>query len=266
MKKIILFDIDGTLIDCMHGQDCISEKTKKALKRLKEAGYYLFIASGRPYCYITKDIKSFEFDGYILDDGAYVLYQNKELSYHPINIDDLKLIIKQSQEKNRACIAYTKKKAYLFNVDQELINYCHSFKFQDEYIDYVDDIKDIQNDILKLHVQSRNEKDFHDMDIDQTKFYSANDHEYFLNEIYGRKYTTATALLEVLKELDILVENSYFFGDGLNDIEMLDAIGHPIVMGNARDEVKSHGEYICKSVSEDGVADFIENSNLFFNK
>ena len=37
-------------------------------------------------------------------------------------------------------------------------------------------------------------------------------------------------------------------------------------MGNARDEVKSHGEYICKSVSEDGVADFIENSNLFFNK
>ena len=43
------------------------------------------------------------------------------------------------------------------------------------------------------------------------------------------------------------------FGDGRNDIEMLEAVGTGVAMGNAIDEVKARADVICKSVEEDGV-------------
>ena len=43
------------------------------------------------------------------------------------------------------------------------------------------------------------------------------------------------------------------FGDGRNDIEMLEAVGTGVAMGNAIDEVKARADVTCKSVEEDGV-------------
>ena len=52
------------------------------------------------------------------------------------------------------------------------------------------------------------------------------------------------------------------FGDGHNDIEMLDIVGYPIVMGNGSEEVKKHGRYICQSVNEDGILDGLNIFNF----
>ena len=45
VKKVLFFDIDGTLLN---SELKIPEGVKKELKRLKDAGHYLFVASGRP--------------------------------------------------------------------------------------------------------------------------------------------------------------------------------------------------------------------------
>lgn len=44
------------------------------------------------------------------------------------------------------------------------------------------------------------------------------------------------------------------FGDGHNDIPMLKAVGVPIVMENATDDIKIYGKYITKSNRENGVS------------
>mgnify|MGYP000807695593 CR=1 FL=1 len=51
-------------------------------------------------------------------------------------------------------------------------------------------------------------------------------------------------------------EEAIAFGDGFNDIEMLEAVGTGVAMGNAKDEIKAHATCTCKSVEEDGVYDF----------
>ena len=53
------------------------------------------------------------------------------------------------------------------------------------------------------------------------------------------------------------------FGDGHNDIPMLEKVGHPVVMANASDEVKSYAKYLTKSNLENGVSYGI---NTFFNQ
>ena len=51
VKKVLFFDIDGTLLN---SELKIPEGVKKELKRLKDAGHYLFVASGRPLAFISK--------------------------------------------------------------------------------------------------------------------------------------------------------------------------------------------------------------------
>ena len=55
-----------------------------------------------------------------------------------------------------------------------------------------------------------------------------------------------------LKNIDR--ESTVAFGDGENDISMLQSAGYSIVMGNASDKVKEHADLITKSNNEDGVA------------
>ena len=52
------------------------------------------------------------------------------------------------------------------------------------------------------------------------------------------------------------------FGDGENDIEMLEAAGTGIAMGNAKDAVKERADLICKSVEEDGIYEYFLEKQL----
>ncbi len=49
------------------------------------------------------------------------------------------------------------------------------------------------------------------------------------------------------------------FGDGGNDLPLAEVCGRFVAMGNADDEVKAAASEVCGSVSEDGVALWIEN-------
>ena len=55
--------------------------------------------------------------------------------------------------------------------------------------------------------------------------------------------------LESLSKIDMAA-----FGDGYNDLSMLEMVGTPIVMQNALEGVKEYGKHITKSNDDDGVA------------
>ena len=78
-------------------------------------------------------------------------------------------------------------------------------------------------------------------------------------EIYAKNVSKATGILDVLRLLNIDIKDSYCFGDGPNDVEMFETVGHAIAMGNAIQEeaidiIKERAESICLTVHEDGVA------------
>ena len=63
----------------------------------------------------------------------------------------------------------------------------------------------------------------------------------------------AAAIQAVSKHFGYQKEELMAFGDGHNDIEMLDVVGYPIVMENGSDEVKQHACYICDDVEKEGI-------------
>lgn len=50
------FDIDGTLINIVHGQTKITPRVRAAIRRLRAAGGVTFIASGRPTGYLDPEL------------------------------------------------------------------------------------------------------------------------------------------------------------------------------------------------------------------
>ena len=76
-RKIVFFDIDGTLID--EHTLIIPESAKKALKEMRSNGHLAFINTGRTACQIESLKSKLEFDGFICGCGTYVEYEDKVL-------------------------------------------------------------------------------------------------------------------------------------------------------------------------------------------
>ena len=75
-----------------------------------------------------------------------------------------------------------------------------------------------------------------------------------LFEVFAKRNHKAKGIEKALEILNIPIENSYAFGDGDNDIEMLKTVGCGIAMGNASDYIKSCANRVTQTVGNDGVA------------
>jgi len=82
-------------------------------------------------------------------------------------------------------------------------------------------------------------------------------------EIAPRKISKASALQALLdSRYDIQMQEVMAFGDNYNDIEMLQAVGLGVAVGNAREEVKAIADEITHASIDDGVALMIEKHCL----
>jgi hypothetical protein len=50
------------------------------------------------------------------------------------------------------------------------------------------------------------------------------------------------------------VENTYGFGDSMNDLAMIQTVGTSVCMANGSETLKGLSDIICPSVAEDGLA------------
>lgn len=61
------------------------------------------------------------------------------------------------------------------------------------------------------------------------------------------------AVHALCKQFDIAPEDCMAFGDYLNDLEMLEAVGHSYAMANGHEMLKKAAKHVCPSNDEDGV-------------
>ena len=76
-KKLVFFDIDGTIVD--NETHKIPESTKWAVRMMRRQGHIAVINTGRTWGNVDEEIKEIGFDGYICGCGTYVLFREKWL-------------------------------------------------------------------------------------------------------------------------------------------------------------------------------------------
>jgi Cof subfamily protein (haloacid dehalogenase superfamily) len=80
---------------------------------------------------------------------------------------------------------------------------------------------------------------------------------YFL-EFASPDVTKGAGLQFVAEHVGFTSEQTVAFGDGENDIELVDWAGYGVAVANAHAQVKEVADFVCPSVDEEGVAQVLE--------
>ena len=246
-RKLIAFDIDGTLYT---SDRKILDSSLRVLRELEEAGHYVTVATGRSYFTAQEALKELGVKNYILCNGAYA-YENHELSHSfPIDKEELKEIVALANEKNIDILYQTERevkqqKEFREQSDrQKKVGYEHFGPSFDFDIDKEDAI------YQAIMFCTADQEDLFTPLLDKLRFTRWVSDGVDVVSKHGSK---AETLKVIAKDKGIAEKDIIAFGDGENDIEMLDLAGLGVVMGNASDLVKGHGNYITKSNDEHGI-------------
>jgi Cof subfamily protein (haloacid dehalogenase superfamily) len=80
---------------------------------------------------------------------------------------------------------------------------------------------------------------------------------YFL-EFASPEVTKASGLAFLAEHLGFARERTVAFGDGENDVELLEWAGYGVAVANAHERVLAVADFMCPPVDEEGVAQVIE--------
>ena len=252
MIKAIFFDIDGTLIP-FGDNPKLPDSTFKALQQLQEKGIKVFVATGRPYDLMTFIMDMYPFDGYLTFNGQYCFDNKGNTIYETlINPSSISSMIDYVETNHIGVMLCTKNKTYR-NI------YCTASDFQD--FELLEDIHSLENtNILQImaFIPIEQDKDFimhypGSKSVRWTKLFAD------IIPVEGGKHK---GIDEILKHYNIQLEESMAFGDGGNDISMLEHCSIGVAMGNANDIVKQHADYVTTNVEKDGIYNALKHFHI----
>ena len=94
-KRYLFFDIDGTLIaGGYYGNNYIPESTHEAIRKLKETGHFLCLATGRSEALSRSYMEECGIRNMVSDGGYGLTIDGKLLGIRPLPKDDIVALIR----------------------------------------------------------------------------------------------------------------------------------------------------------------------------
>lgn len=256
MVKVIFFDVDGTLVSIGSGE--IPQSALEALKKLKEKGIKIVLATGRH----ANEIKQLPLDGLAFDcylslNGQLGVDASFETLFGAPICEKAKEELLEIYRRREISLILTMEK-------EQCINF----------------VSDLAADVMKdIGIDVPVRSDIVPGDIYQaTTFYREGDAVWFRSNcptdcIIARWGEGAVDILagdggkvrgirRYLDALGISKEEIMAFGDGENDVEMLEFAGIGVAMGNATEAAKAAADYVTATVEEDGIEKALQHFKL----
>ena len=70
MRRMLFFDIDGTLVNSR--DRTIPDSAGRAIRLARAAGHLVYVNSGRPWCGVDPRVKAMGFHGFVCGCGLYI--------------------------------------------------------------------------------------------------------------------------------------------------------------------------------------------------
>lgn len=267
--KMIGFDLDGTLLT---DQKELGEYTVQILKRAVEEGIVILPITGRPLCGLPEEVTGLTGLRYaITANGARILDLKNAavLKEQLVSVETAEKILDILGNYDSFREIYYDGTGY---AEREKLEQIDHFFEEGPMAEYVRSTRQpVENLMDKFRKESRG------VDKVQGVFADLGEREAALDEIRKLEGVTITgalhnnievnaagvdkgnALLWLAQYLGIAPEETMAFGDGNNDITLLEKAGTGVAMKNGIEEVKHAADRITeKTNDEEGAAKFIE--------
>lgn len=251
--QLLVFDIDGTLVDV--SKQTVEDSAVSAINMARDKGYHILIATGRSFFFIHEDVrKRINTEFYVTVNGACLTDQDgKIIQTHQFSQKTLEDLIAYCKEhKYPLGIKYNDHIGVYGDYEYFLKTYIGKTHPAAEFL--IDDNKN------KSHLTSiplgvyayapvseldNIKSEFLDLHFTPTEFEAV--------EATLKGVNKTKTIDEVVNDLGITWDNVAAFGDGHNDIEMLEKAKIGVAMGNSSDTVKNIADYVTDTVLNDGI-------------
>lgn len=257
MTKIVFFDIDGTLVS--FNTHTIPQSTLDAIKSVRSKGIKVWIATGRPMPFIN-NLGDLEYDGVISATGAHCQTMEGEVIFsQPVDKADVRRMI-DHQHKTGMAVAYAGNKQAIMTAPDGITETAREvFKLLDIELPELHDPEEaLTYDVMEV-----------------IAFFAAEDAPYMMGNVLKgcsdarwhpdfvdcvtKGNNKASAIDKVIAHYGFDISETMAFGDGGNDIPMLQHVAIGVAMGNASDEVKKAADVVTSSVDDDGIAKILND-------
>ncbi len=257
--KLVAIDIDGTLLN---NKSQITPAVYEAIQDAKKAGVKIVITTGRP----ISGVKTILSELNLTDQGDYVVTFNgglvqdvatgqevvaETLSYE--DYLDIELLARKLQVPMHAS-----SKEGMFTANRNIGKYTlYEARLVDSALFYRTPEEMTEVSIVKTMMVD--EPEYLDTIIPQIpasfmeRFNIAKSAAFYL-EVCPKTASKGNAIKQLAAHLGIDIAETMAIGDEENDRTMLEVVGHPVAMANARESIKTISRSITKSNDEDGVA------------
>ena len=263
-KKYIFFDVDGTLMDI---RNVMEDSTKDSLKKLREQGHEIFLATGRGYFNIPNFIRELGFSGMVLTDGAYVEYNKEVLAHQTMEKSQLDALADAIEAgrghlmyfgKDGGCIAKRSVEVYQAWLEVLLSESPVWLELQGK-VEVLESLHHITNQNIEKLMFLDYKGDLEKLKKDFGHYFTilpsnlADRSDTSTGEITRHDICKADGIERILKHIGAGKKDVIAFGDGLNDIEMLELANVGVAMGNGASQLKEIADVVTTSIGDDGI-------------
>ncbi len=285
MYKLMAIDLDGTLLNSL-GE--VSEETRLALKKAKEQGTEIVLASGRPISSTESLAIELGVDNFLISGNGAAVYdiKNQKILYDRfLSKEQVLNIAKMCEENSFFYNVYTEDEVIASSLNYNVLFYHkENVKKIEERRTHINVVQNIAEYIeqsgkekfLKITVCDESQFIFNSImkrlkaidgiDVLEVAYMSKKkiksgtediDIQYYYTEITNENVNKWTAIEFLLDKLNIAKEEVITIGDNVNDKEMIEEAGLGVVMGNSNPKMKEIADKIVADNNSEGVLEAI---------
>ncbi len=256
------FDIDGTLLP--FGKKA-PESAVKAIARLRSEGHRAFLATGRSPAEVPEMVYDIGFDGGVFSAGADVIVNGRRIFFRTMTEEEKSFLLAYSAKRGFRLLVQTETGTYVKKADfDHWVSLMRKYTGSEVALSAIVISETLPSDaevIKVLYVSDgidialvRRELEGRFAVVDNTVGLPRE----LMGEIVLPGITKATGIDRVVEATGGSISKTAAFGDGANDIEMVEHAEVGIAMGNASDDLKAIADWVAPPVDSDGLAAAIE--------
>ena len=249
----VFFDLDGTLLN---NDSQVDDSVAKAVRELKENNYLPVISTGRSPIEIDAATSTTGIDTYITLNGAFVQSQGKVIYRNNIKPELVKSVIDLTNKLGDTIYMHTPDQTFLSGETPYLKEFFHKLRLD---VPEIDPDFYQKEDIPMFVILTDGDKDRYEDIFPELQFYNTG---YFSIDTVSQGVSKMSGIKHLLEELDMTDKPVYAFGDGTNDLPMIQFADYSIAMGNGIDAVKDAATYITTENVNGGIVNGLKHFNL----